>query len=226
MEFLLDLFFPKRCVGCRRVGSYICPRCFSKITPVPYSICPECTRPSMGGAVHAKCKGKYTLDGLLVACRYEGIVKKMLKQLKYAPGITDMTKTIVYASDYNKSISFNHFLSTNPLIVPVPLHWMKQWTRGYNQSALLSKEYSRLFNLPTAEVLQRHKKTKPQYGLGKEERAKNMADAFSLKQKFAFNSETVLLVDDIWTTGATLRACATVLKKCGVKNVWAITIAR
>lgn len=227
MEFLLDVLFPKRCIGCRHFGSYICRHCSSKIIPIPYAICPECTQPSIGGIVHQRCKGKYTLDGLTVAFRYEGIVKKLLKQLKYAPWFTDVTKTIVHlASKQNSSLAFQQFIATKPFIVPVPLHWMKQWARGYNQSTLLSNKYSRVFNLSTAEVLQRRKKTKPQYGLGKEERIQNMNDAFSIKPNSVVAGRTVLLVDDIWTTGTTLRACAKVLKRNGVTSVWALTIAR
>lgn len=115
------------------------------------------------------------------------------------------------------------------LLAPVPLHPFRQWRRGYNQSELLASELSRLCKLPAAQILQRTRYTRPQIELGDKERAQNVRGAFALHQRnWALHAgvKTVLLIDDVATTGATLNECARVLKTAGVKKVFALTLAR
>jgi ComF family protein len=112
-------------------------------------------------------------------------------------------------------------------VVPVPLHWRKQWQRGFNQSDLLARAIARRRGLPIVRALARTQFTKTQAGLSNTERRKNVATAFRCRQA----AETlaglrVLLIDDVMTTGATAAACARALKRAGVAKVVLATIAR
>lgn len=112
-------------------------------------------------------------------------------------------------------------------LVPVPLHFLKRHSRGFNQSELLAKRLSPLVGLPLEErALVRNRWTRAQAGLGKEKRKGNVEDAFAVKRPECVRGRHVLLVDDVCTTGATLEACAQALKNAGAKNVNALTLAR
>jgi ComF family protein len=108
--------------------------------------------------------------------------------------------------------------------MPVPLHHHKERVRGYNQSALLSRELSRLTGWPIQTGLVRIKETQPQVGLSAEERQRNVAEAFAWEGGEI--DAPVLLVDDVCTTGATLSQCAATLKSAGAAQVYALTVAK
>lgn len=112
------------------------------------------------------------------------------------------------------------------VIVPVPLHAARLRERGYNQSELLAREMCQSLGVPLNNTsLQRIRQTRPQVGLGVEERQKNVANAFSCQDE-ALAGQTILLIDDVWTTGATMNACAATLKANGVISVWGLALAR
>jgi ComF family protein len=110
-------------------------------------------------------------------------------------------------------------------IVPVPLHSWRRWRRGYNQSELLGREIGHIFDLPVVSALQRRRYTVSQVELSEEERSRNVQDAFAVDEKIKL-PPTVLLLDDVCTTGATLNECARVLKQNSAKNIYALTLAR
>jgi ComF family protein len=112
-------------------------------------------------------------------------------------------------------------------VVPVPLHWIRRRGRGYDQALLLAKDFSRRVGVPVEEgVLRRRRATKPQTELGRDERRENVRDAFEARRPEAVKGRTILLVDDVCTTGATIEACARALKAAGAKRVGALTAAR
>jgi ComF family protein len=112
-------------------------------------------------------------------------------------------------------------------IVPVPLNIVRRIKRGYNQAELLSREISKLTQKPVIRrSLYRKKMTKPQFKLSKEERIKNIKGSFFVKNKERIRNKTILLIDDIITTGATVSACAAALKKSGAKKVYVLSLAR
>jgi ComF family protein len=111
------------------------------------------------------------------------------------------------------------------LIMPVPLHPARLKERGYNQSELLASQLGQLLQLPVNSTkLQRIKKTEAQVGLGAGERQKNVAGAFAVKT--TLQDQSILLIDDVCTTGSTLDACAVALKAAGAASVWGLTLAR
>ncbi len=112
------------------------------------------------------------------------------------------------------------------VIVPVPLHWRKQWHRGYNQAELLAREVSQRRRIPLLKALRRVKATVNQSGLTSAARRSNIAGAFQPRAGIDLQGKRVLLIDDVFTTGATAGACARALKKAGAGNVALLTLAR
>jgi ComF family protein len=112
------------------------------------------------------------------------------------------------------------------VIVPMPLHWRKRWSRGYNQSELLAKFIARRRGVPMAKIVRRVKETAPQAGLSNSKRRLNVRGAFALKTGADVKGLRVLLIDDVLTTGATASACAKVLKRAGARHVAVAAVAR
>lgn len=112
------------------------------------------------------------------------------------------------------------------VIVPMPLHWKKRWSRGYNQSKLLAKEVARRWGVPVSQVVRRVKATAPQAGLSNSKRRLNMSGAFAMRKGASVKGLRVLLIDDVLTTGATASACAKVLKRAGASHVAVAAVAR
>jgi ComF family protein len=112
-------------------------------------------------------------------------------------------------------------------VTPVPLHWRKQWQRGFNQSELLARAVARRRGIPMVRALRRVRSTQTQAGLSNTERRKNVAAAFRCRRAgLALSGRRVLLIDDVMTTGSTAAACARVLKRAGVAQVVLLTVAR
>lgn len=224
---LLDFFFPKYCVNCRRIGDYVCANCFSYISFAPGSKCLVCDRACFDGFTHSYCNGKYAIDGAFSSVQYKGVVKKLVYSFKYKPYVSDLQKTIV--SLLSEGIIQNEYfygvLQKYPeiVIVPIPLHPSKLKSRGYNQSEILATLLGKQLELSVESLLARSKKTTPQFGLKRDERFKNMEEAFEVIKEV--KNKTILLVDDVLTTGATLSAAARVLKKSGAKKVFGVTLA-
>jgi len=218
---LLDLVFPKRCVSCGVFGKYICNRCFKKIEFVEKPVCPICQRQAIGGKTHPRCAGKFRLDGLVVVCKYKGPIKLAIKKVKYK-WIYDIEKVLV---DLLASQIWKFDLPQQSILVPVPLHKKRKNWRGFNQAEILAKTLSRKFDVGYSAILFRNRETKTQVGLSREERKKNIKGAFSLSQGANVNGRDFLLVDDVYTSGATIREAAKVLKSSGARNVWAMAVA-
>lgn len=123
---------------------------------------------------------------------------------------------------------FVPLLSQQSVLVPIPLYSSKFRKRGYNQAVLLADGLARRFDIPVVDCLKRVKHTKTQVGLSKDDRKENVAEAFVLKSDVTDSIkqyQNVFLVDDVVTTGATLKEAAKVLKKAGCKSVWGLTLA-
>lgn len=229
LNFLEDILFPKRCLSCGVFGSYLCHQCISIIRKIEQNICPVCERFSIDGQTHPRCQTRYTIDGLVSFWQYEGMVRKIVHKLKYEPflfaAFSEITKKGIVTL---KNPAFQNYLSSNPVLVPIPLHWLRFNWRGYNQGALVAGELGKLWNLKVEEkLLIRKKRTKPQVELKFEDRKENIKDAFSLNPCCVLPlPSAVILIDDVWTTGSTLKTCASLLKRNGAKSVWGLTLAR
>jgi ComF family protein len=236
-KILLDLFFPKFCLGCKKEGTYLCDDCrgLLDISEFNYCLCDKPIRLFAGQrncteGKCPKCQNK-KLSGLYFALPYKekALTKKLIHQFKYQPHLKDLAETL-------SSILIEHFIKTgentneiwqNSVLIPVPLDKNKLKIRGYNQSEELAKELSKVLQIPViSDCLIKIKSTAPQMELKKEEREKNLENAFQIKNPEEFSGKKVFLVDDVYTTGSTMQECAKILKNSGAKIVWGIALAR
>lgn len=224
---LLNFVFPKRCVSCKKLGSYVCGNCFAYLSFDVKNLCLVCQRPVPNSLSHKSCLGKYAIDGCFSAISYNKIAKQLIYNFKYKPYLTDLKNLLsqlLYESLIQNENFQNIIQNSKPSLVPIPLFPSKYRSRGYNQSEILAKELSRRLDLPFSNLLARTKKTKPQMGLKLEQRRKNIKGVFDLNSPL--KNVRLFLVDDIVTTGSTLLEAANVLKRRGAKEVYGITLAR
>lgn len=224
---LLDFVFPKRCVSCKKLGSYICANCFSKLSFNTKSLCLICGNPSYNNLTHPNCSKKYTIDGCFSAISYNGVAQKLIYSFKYKPFISDLKNTLTelfYESIIQNENFVNLISKEKFILVPIPLFSARLRKRGYNQSEILAKSLSKKLKIPVVNILKRTKDTKTQFKLSKLEREENIKGAFEVTKKV--KNLNILLVDDIVTTGSTLKESANVLKRGGAKKVFGLTLAR
>lgn len=227
---LLDLLFPRKCLGCGREGGYFCSECLNLVSLCQNQICPLCTKNSFGGLVHLGCRRPLGFDGLTVVFEYKGLIKKAIKKLKYR-FITDLAGdlTELFLSFCGQEKGFVNFCRQKQVVlVPIPLHPSRLRWRGFNQSELISKKIATNLGLQfLPHLLVRRKPTLPQAELDKMTRRQNLKNAFSLSPNITRSQYPhIILFDDIWTSGVTLREAAKVLKRNGAKKVWGLTLAR
>ncbi len=222
-EKALDFLFPQYCVGCGKEGSFICGSCLQSQPLITPPICPLCGRPQTSGILCSGCVSwKAEIDGIRSPFRFESVIQQAVYQLKYRNLRSIATMLAGFLND---------FMKTNPIdgnvLVPVPLHKSRVRERGYNQSYLLAKELAKLSGLPVIRnSLVKHTKSLPQArSANVEERKKNVSGVFSVHDR-RLKGKEVILVDDVSTSGATLDACAAVLKETGAVSVWGLTLAR
>jgi len=214
-DFLLKLFFPRFCLGCQKEGTYLCQDCLSLID-----------------ISNRFLKIDKNLSRLYFSTDYENfIVKKLIKNFKYKPFAKDLSKTlifliIIYFQNLEKKPQFLE-KKEEFILIPLPLHKKRLRWRGFNQAELIAKGLSDFLKIPLfSDVLIKNKKTLPQAKLPKEKRQKNVRGAFFCKKPKIIKDKRILLVDDVFTTGATMKEAARVLKKAGAKSVWGIVVAK
>ena len=200
---LLDFLFPKKCVGCGRLGDYVCKDCQVGIwepepAPVPQN-----------------------LDGLICLWAYDGLMQKIIKKAKYS-GLYNLLQFTISKSQIPNKSQFPNLQA----IIPVPLYRDRLRERGFNQAEIIAKEISKIYKIPVVNLLVRTKDTGHQTLRNREERLKAIDGAFEVSTKIQDLPSKILLVDDVMTTGATLSECARTLKKAGVNKVYGLVLAR
>ena len=158
---------------------------------------------------------------MVVAARYRGPVKSAIAKVKYK-WVYDIGKTLV---DLLAASLWRFGIPDDLILVPIPLHTRRKNWRGFNQAEILAKSLSLKFNQPYGEYLARIIETASQVGLKKDERKKNVKGAFRLRTGADVSGKNILLVDDVYTSGATMQEACRVLKKAGAKTVWAMAVA-
>jgi ComF family protein len=222
-EKVVDFFFPRRCVGCGKMGDFLCTSCRQKLSRLLPPFCQKCGKPESSGPLCATCWGWHSqITGIRSPFRFEGIIRQAIHELKYNNLKAISSCLAILIADY---------LRDNPIqgevLVAVPLHPRRLQQRGYNQSGLLARELGRLITLPVVEdSLYRLKDSSPQARADAvEDRWKNVKDAFACRDN-KLRKRHIILIDDVCTSGATLEACATALKVAGAFSVWGLTLAR
>jgi len=223
------MLFPKHCAGCGKGGGYVCEECEIGMWEEE-QICPGCGRVSRYGLKHVYCTEKSPLTGVTCLWAYEGIARKLIASGKYKfyyDYLRELTINSCPITVRPEFTQFREFISGRPLMVPVPLHPRRLRERGFNQAKVISLSLGLSFELNTQELLVRVKDTGRQVGRDRGKRLKAMEKAFQISPKSELSIPTnVMLVDDVWTTGATMNECARTLKQGGVKKVWGLVLAR
>ena len=151
---------------------------------------------------------------------YEGTLRKLIHLFKYG-------KVESLALPLGRFVLTAIPLDQNfDTVIGMPMHWRKHWERGFNQADLLARPIAKRYRLKLSTNLRRKRYTKAQAGLTEAERRENLKDSFYVRRPAHVRGKRVLLVDDVFTTGATLRAAAEALKNAGAAHVTAVTLAR
>jgi len=237
---LLDRFFPPRCCFCRALLSSrdqecFCPRCHQAIRLVSHPLCPACGRPFLDtpGEDHlcGACLGRdsYFLQARAWACypREEDEdhpLRHAVQQFKYGRRVS-LGKPLGRLMARGCHDFFRG--SSLDVIVPVPLHPRRLRWRGFNQSVILAREVGRSWQLPMDPfLLLRSRETPPQIQLPEKGRRRNVRGAFALNPDKPVEAKTILLLDDVYTSGATVNECSRVLVRAGAREVHVLTLAR
>ena len=198
MNFL-DLIFPKNCLECNRAGSYICNSCSSKVLD-----------------------GTFDQNNFAVF-KYRGVIRKALISLKYKFAYDIADELVEETVKRIKSKKYH-----GVTLVPIPLFWRRENFRGFNQSEMLGRKIAEKMGWKFApDLLVRNKNTHPQVGLKGLARHQNLSGVFSVNPDYVLGTTySVLIFDDVYTTGSTIKEAKKVLEMAGFKNIYSLTIAR
>lgn len=208
----LDILFPLACLGCKRPGTALCLTCLQTVPP-PEKILDE--------TIYSLFSYRHPL------------IRRSIWMLKYKnrPGITESMGKVLYERmimEYDDLLQFKNFRS--PIVIPIPLSKKREHSRGYNQAALLSRaallhDVEKLFSYSDNLVL-RARDTKPQAHIkNRMRRLENIRGSFIVPSQGEVRGKNIILIDDVTTTGATVREVKSVLKKAGARHIVAFTIA-
>lgn len=232
LSHALDFFFPPQCLVCQALvptHGTLCLSCWKNVPFIAEPMCHCCGLPfeySLGdGALCGEClKEAPPYAKARAVFVYGDTSKELVHKLKYND---QLHLASVYGVWLAKAAG--GMVKNCDAIVPVPLSWRRFVRRRYNQAALLADALSKKTGLPVLpDALSRKRHTPPQTGLSRSEREKNVRGAFQINPKYkkSIEGKSILLVDDVMTTGATLSACARTLLKAGAKEVNVLTLAR
>jgi len=230
---MLDLLYPPRCEACGRLRREpICAECQAAIVRIAPPMCEVCGVPFDPRAQAAPrcedCRGKRRPFSVArSAAYYEGPLAEAIRRFKYHSQIV-LAKPLgalmveVLASSAGRDLDAMRV----DVVCPVPLHRSRLRERGFNQSELLAQAISQATERPLRSLLERTRPTLPQVDLPVGSRAQNVRGAFAPRLQEVIAGQRVLLIDDLFTTGATLTECARVLRQAGAEEVRVFTLAR
>ncbi len=220
LHLISKIFFPERCVHCHRLiplSDKVCLKCESKSCYIPETFCPYCGR--------RKCVCPdidRKLRHITAPFLYSGIIRKSILHLKFRKekSYADFLSEEMYKKVIESfcDVSFD-------LVTFVPMDEEAKRKRGYNQSELLAKRIAKRLFLPTKDLLVKSKSSLKQHHLSHEMRKENIKNVFSLKSGVNIDGKTVLLCDDIKTTGSTLLECEALLLSGGASDVYCVVAA-
>jgi ComF family protein len=229
-----DVIFPPKCLGCAEIlypngRQLFCPDCKEKIKFITGSLCPVCGTTFSDSPAKSHLCGNCIENKTYYSCAravfsYETIILDAIHQFKYGNNISIGDQLASFMADFSfPDIDFSDY----SLIIPVPLHIKRLRERGFNQSLILARALAKKWHIPVNfSLLKRHKLTLTQTGLHKTERKQNIKGAFEVSSKREIAGKKIILVDDVYTTGATINECAKTLIKSGAQKVTVLTLAR
>lgn len=223
--FLIDLLFPKFCLGCGYIGVYLCPSCFKELKSTKNDVCLYCNKASLFGLTHPYCSKTLGIDGLMSIYHYNPLLKKIIKNIKYRLA-TDIWQEFykVIEPQVISKLGFYKKLSQSLFIQPIPLSKLRYNERGFNQAKIISLFFQKLLLFPSIDSLIRREERLSQAQIkNKKIRYLNVKDVFSCTR---FVPENILLIDDVITSGSTVKEAARILKIAGAKKVYALALAK
>ena len=223
---LLDIFFPVKCFGCGYLGVYICPSCEKQLRPIEKQACIYCNKPSLYGLTHPKCRRREEVDGCISLFHYDNLLKKIIKGIKYSFVTAAQNDLFYLMAKHGQEPLIYYKKRCDLFIQPIPLSEEKQRSRGFNQAKIIAGTLSFLTKIKQAGLIKRHKNTEIQAKIKeKRKRRENMKGAFSLSSK-QIGTKEILLVDDVVTSGSTVKEAAKTLKRGGVEKVYVFSVAK
>ncbi len=227
MSFI-DFLFPKACLSCGFLGSYICLNCRYQLKPIEKDRCLYCHSSSPLGLTHPSCSRKLSIDGAISIFYYNETMRKIIKNIKYHLVRQAFSELfIIVSQQIIERIRLYKELFNNCLIQPIPLHSSRLRKRGFNQAQIISDFLSKILGLSIVDFLERKKATHFLAQMAtKKERYFETRGAFIIKNKPQLFNKNILLVDDIITSGATVKEAGRTLKKAGAKKIYVFTLAK
>lgn len=219
LDKLISYIAPHECLACGLEGALLCSVCLP-LLPEIQPQCYRCYRTTNGNKTCASCRRGSPLECVWIRSSYDGFAEALVRSLKFNRAL--MAADTIAASLANQFISA---FPKNGVIVPIPTASGRVRQRGYDQSVLIAKALSRKTKLPYSSMLLRRGQQR-QTGSSRSHRLMQLQDAFQIKQHKILTTKEVILVDDVFTTGATLEAAARTIKQAKAKKVHALVFAR
>ncbi len=235
LKWVKDTLFPMVCARCGQEGSWLCDKCDTVVMLEAPLCCPTCRRENYSGVRDAACVG--ALDGIVSLFKYSHgeALSKLIGYFKYDFALETVAvfeKCILRFLEQTPR-NYPFFSGSDWVIIPIALHARRERERGFNQAAVVAEIlYNHLAQWPNLDIsyepklLMRTAYTQQQALLDKADRERNMAQVFTVRKNIDLSEKKVLLVDDVYTTGATMQAAAEVLKKQGASMVWGFTLGQ
>ncbi len=226
ISYVVDFLFPSRCINCSTVISYkdpyLCKECYGKIEFLSAK-CSICSGDLVEGICNICSSRKFYIDKNITITEYSGIMKEILHNYKFNKR-RRLYKLLSLLSI--EEVSKWQYLFN--IITSVPINKKKKWDRGFNQSELIARDIAKKLKKVYFPILKERYHFKSQKELGYRNRFLNILDRYKIKnaKRKRITGMSVLIVDDVFTTGATINECARILKTFGAEKVYSLTIAR
>jgi ComF family protein len=235
IDIVLDIIYPRHCYICKKfIGNtshqFLCYSCLHNLPLTRYEICQHCGK-SLGKGIPSlkrcpRCKNwHFSFSSVRSSGLYEKNLRKLILDLKFKK---QYHLHYVLGKILIRHLKKYPFAKPFDVVTPVPMYFFDEIQRGYNHSYLLAKMVAKEWNIPfIPNLLRQTKRKKQQSTLSAQERKKNILGVFTVSPDLAQNwqNKTVLLVDDVFTTGSTVQECTKVLKQAGILRVFVATVA-